>query len=282
MRLLLTNDDGPPGAASPYIVSFYELLATLTWVDDIKVVIPTSQRSWIASNGLEGESSPTSRPLKDDELAEWILLDGFTCVNVALHNLFPGQVDLVISGPNLGRNVPAFAMSSGTLGAALDAALSNTRSIALSYGTVIHPTPNAFIAPAHILAGRIISQLVEDDGSFKSGEVDLYNVNIPLVSALLSEESLKVVWTFIWRNHYGRLFKAVSNDPDAAGTPLAFKFSPSMDSLLKPDELSVPVGSDGHAMLKGWASITPLRASFSEPDSIHHIAIEDRVWKMKL
>jgi 5'/3'-nucleotidase SurE len=45
----------------------------------------------------------------------WILLDGTpaTCSNIALHNLYPGQIDLVISGPNLGRNTSsAFALSS--------------------------------------------------------------------------------------------------------------------------------------------------------------------------
>ncbi|KAF7306944.1 SurE domain-containing protein [Mycena indigotica] len=348
-RLLLTNDDGPPGPASPYLASFYDKLLALDWVDKVHVVIPSSQKSWIgtaqsassitfgpalndslgfhiteitrgkyfyptkASNGLEGEYSSTSRPLQGDEFAEWILLDGTpsTCVNVALHNLFPSQIDLVISGPNLGRNVgyagfnkrttdpsadigyisllhqfaciifirlpAAFALSSGTLGAALDAALAKTRAIAVSYGTVIHPTPPTFAPPAHQLACDIITRLVSDDSSFKSA--DLYNVNIPLVEGLLSDEGLKVAWTFMWRNHYGRLFKTV---PANDGGPLSFKFAPSMDSLIQPAESDVPVGSDGYAMMKGWASITPLQASFSEPSDIHDMALEDRSWKVRL
>ncbi|KAF7320320.1 Sure-like protein [Mycena kentingensis (nom. inval.)] len=297
MRILLTNDDGPPSpASSPYIFQFYDLLCRK---HDVKVVIPSTQKSWIgkafhitevtkghyfypkASNPFEGEVSPSSRPLKEDERAEWILLDGTpsTCVNVSLHNLYPGQIDLVISGPNFGRN-----------SSALDGALAKTRSIALSCGTVLHPTPDSLIPPAHALAYRIVEELLtnwgRDDGGLRSGEVDLYSVNIPLIPDLLAEQSLKVMWTSMWRNHYGRLFKPVSSpsenvQSDAAST-LAFKFSPAMDGLLQPDESLVPEGSDGWALLKGMASVTPLRASFAEPPQREQLSAQERIWKMKL
>ncbi|KAJ7254088.1 sure-like protein [Mycena haematopus] len=328
MQVLLTNDDGPPDAtASPYIFSFYNHLAALGW--NVKVVLPSSQKSWIGKafhiteitkgryfyprgpDGLTGETSAASRPLKEGEVGEWVLLDGTpaTCANVGLHNLYPG-IDLVISGPNLGRNTSsAFALSSGTIGAALSASLSKTRSIAVSYGTVVHPTPKSYIEPAHLLAGPIIRYLWnnwgQDDGGLRTGEVDLYNVNIPLVEGLLTDESLKILWTTMWRNSYGSLFKAVPSrtpgtapqsvsaagpDADAPSieeTPgnstdtLAFKFAPSMEALIHPDESSLPVGSDGWAMFKGYASVTPLRSSFAEPSQDAQ-DISDRVWKMKL
>ncbi|KAJ7038175.1 survival protein sure-like phosphatase/nucleotidase [Mycena alexandri] len=333
MKVLLTNDDGPPSSkVSPYIFAFYQHLTALGW--DVKVVVPSSQKSWIGKafhitevtkgryfyptkpDGLTGETSETSRPLKEGEVAEWILLDGTpaTCANVGLHNLYPGEIDLVLSGPNLGRNTSsAFALSSGTIGAALDGALTKTRSIAVSYGTVVHPTPAAYFEPAHVLACRIITHLWDnwgnDDGGLRTGEVDLYNVNIPLVEGLSTDESLPIIWTSMWRNSYGRLFKAVSSatpgkpertmsaaGPDAltaeepsaeststgstAGT-LAFKFSPAMDGLIHPEESSLPVGSDGWAIFKGYASVTPLRAGFAEPPEDTR-DIKDRVWKMKL
>ncbi|KIJ30958.1 hypothetical protein M422DRAFT_186528 [Sphaerobolus stellatus SS14] len=45
-----------------------------------------------------GETSEVSRPLREGEVAEWILLDGTpaTCANVALHNLYPDEIDLVV------------------------------------------------------------------------------------------------------------------------------------------------------------------------------------------
>lgn len=136
-----------------------------------------------------------------------------TCTNIALHNLYPGEIDLVVSGPNFGRNtaceffnfstytalhgslttkfnclpitLAAFTLSSGTLGAALSGALSQKRSIALSYGTFHHPSPPKYNAPAYALSARIIKRLWENWGSdaagLRFGEVDLYNVNVPMV-----------------------------------------------------------------------------------------------------
>ncbi|KAI0639379.1 survival protein sure-like phosphatase/nucleotidase [Trametes polyzona] len=343
-RVLLTNDDGPPGHESPYIYGLYRhLTQDLGW--DVKVVIPSSQKSWIGKayqikdiiagryyyprdpDGL-GEVSEQSRPLKDGEVAEWILLDGTpaTCANIGLHNLYHGQIDLLISGPNLGRNSSsAFALSSGTIGAALSSALSKVRSIALSYGTVLHPTPATFNEPAHRLGASIIGHLWAnwdaDAGGLRAGEVDLYNVNIPMVPALLSDAGLPICWTRIWRNSYGRLFKAhaardpaaveagqVNTEVSAAGPDspdeppqgtqagildktatskdlggLVFKFGPDMTDLINPD--SVPVGTDGWAIRKGWVSVTPLRATFAEPvewDVESEADMDSRIWKIKL
>ncbi|KZT30403.1 sure-like protein [Neolentinus lepideus HHB14362 ss-1] len=320
LRVLLTNDDGPPGRDSPYVYGFYRYLTdTLGW--DVKVVVPSSQKSWIGKayqiadiiqgryyypRGPDGhgETSPASRALKDGEVAEWILLDGTpaTCANIALHNLYKGGIDLVLSGPNFGRNTSsAFALSSGTIGAALSSSLSHVRAIAVSYGTVQRPTPTSYFDPAHQLAGRIISHLWanwgKDEGGLRNGEVDLYNVNIPMIEELLSEGGLEIHWTTIWRNTYGRLFAAhtpedapalqrtgpsggpdapigqgagevssgKSSDPSEVGK-LVFKFQPDMHDLIFPSEDILPVGSDGWAMGKGHASITPLRASFAEPN----------------
>ncbi|KAI0094916.1 survival protein sure-like phosphatase/nucleotidase [Irpex rosettiformis] len=338
LRVLLTNDDGPPGHNSPYIYGLYRhLTKELGW--DVKVVIPSSQKSWIGkayhitetiygryyyprdSEDGAGEVSETSRPLKDGETAEWVLLDGTpaTCANIGLHNLYPGEIDLVISGPNLGRNSSsAFALSSGTIGAALSSSLSKIRSIAISYGTVVHPTPTDWFEPAHVIGGRIIRHLWNnwgiDEGGIRNNEVDLYNVNIPMISGLLEDPGLPIAWTRIWRNSYGRLFKreegvkpasspagpdSLDSNPqgmlDTAlleganiASELTFKFAPAMEGLIRPDAANVPVGSDGWAILKGWISVTPLRASFAEPrQALENAAtgpadIDKSIWKVKL
>ncbi|TFK41135.1 survival protein sure-like phosphatase/nucleotidase [Crucibulum laeve] len=331
-RVLLTNDDGPPDPKeSPYVLGLYRhLTEKLGW--DVKVVLPSTQKSWIGKayhikevtkgsyfypkEDGQGDISTRSRPLRERELAEWILLDGTpaTCTNVALHNLFHGQIDLVISGPNLGRNTSsAFALSSGTIGAALSGSLSGVRSIAISYGTVVHPTPSTYFDPAHHLGTQIIQHLWaewgKDEGGSRDGEIDLYSVNIPLIEEILSEEGLKVCWTKMWRNSYGRLFKNISHchtrapkDVKAAGPDaisdsptvkvsgpepeevgdLLFKWSPEMRGLITPSLDSLPVGSDGWAIHKGWVSVTPLRACFGEPFAHEHVEVEERVWKMKL
>lgn len=210
--------------------------------------------------------------------------------------------------------VAAFALSSGTIGAALSSSLSKTRSIAISYGTVEKPTPKSYFEPAHDLGARIIRHLWEnwgkDEGGIRNGEVDLYNVNIPMIAGLLEQPGLPIYWTRMWRNSYGRLFKphksaAVTSPagPDSLdsteegilGVPprdknisqLTFKFSPEMGSLIDPRLSTVPVGSDGWAIAKGYVSVTPLRACFAEPgQAVHDKAsetdIEESIWKVKL
>lgn len=130
-----------------------------------------------------------------------------TCANIALHNLYPSQIDLVISGPNLGRNTSsAFVLSSGTIGAAMSSSLAMVRSIALSYGVFVHPNPPEFEQPSHELALKIVEKLMDnwgqDSTSPRNGEVELYNVNVPLVKKLLEPGGVEVVWTRIWRNRY--------------------------------------------------------------------------------
>ena len=67
----------------------------------------------------QGETSPSPRSLKEGEIGEWILLDAVgsvyhgyrdndltlnpdlqtpaSCSSIALRNLFPGEIDLVVS-----------------------------------------------------------------------------------------------------------------------------------------------------------------------------------------
>jgi len=193
----------------------------------------------------------------------------------------------------------------------MSSSLSKVRAIALSYGIVTHPSPSSYTDPAHRLGGRIINHLWrnwgEDSCGLRDGEVDLYSVNIPLVEGLLTEEGLKIYWTQMWRNSYGRLFKNIaprstplinpagpdapteakveadsSAEQDDAAGELLFRWSPEMKGLISPSANSLPVGSDGWAIHNGAASVTALRASFGEPHN-HPVSDPDAVlWKMKL
>ncbi|WVQ82229.1 5'/3'-nucleotidase SurE [Cryptococcus sp. DSM 104549] len=246
--VLLTNDDGPPAASSPNIFSFCKLLQSrLGW--DVRVVVPDCQKSWVGKayaisdiitasyfyplepDGLTGDISTTRRPMKEGETMEWVLLSGTpaSCANIALHNIYPGEIDLVVSGPNHGRNSStAFALSSGTLGAALAGALSvplpgpfsglpslhttHIPCIAVSYGVVTRPVTPRVLELATEAAVAVCQRLFDgwgwdDAPGGKKGKVQIYSVNIPLVEASLEENARKVCWTNMWRNAYGQLFK---------------------------------------------------------------------------
>ena len=207
-----------------------------------------------------------------------------------------------------GRIIAAFALSSGTIGAAMSSSLSKMRSIALSYGTMIPPTPEAYFDPAHNQGCRIINYLWnnwgEDEYGLRDGEVDLYTVNIPLIEQILGVDGLKVCWTRLWRNSYGQLFKNVSGSighptvavgpgpltgqtqtlgpEEAAIGSLLFKWSPNVKELASPPLDSLPIGSDTWALHQGLICVTPLRASFGEPHSNEVINKEDILWKVRL
>ncbi|CAE6452334.1 unnamed protein product [Rhizoctonia solani] len=315
IRVLLTNDDDPPARDSPYVLSLYLELKKFGW--DVRVVLPASQKSWIGKAHAihdavygyyfypkgdgTGERRDVPRLLEDGEVGEWILLDGTpaTCTNIALHNLYPGEIDLVVSGPNFGVNTgTAFVLSSGTIGAAMSGALSQVRSIALSYGNPRGKSLPEYIAPTQALAGRIIKRLWENWGTDKRGlrqnEVDLYSVNIPLTSQLLRPDGMEVCWTTLRSNSYGQLFRRQQGDigmdhaesdtvlsattnsnqpnmsldnqlqprsePHLQRSKLAFTFvySPDMRNLAHP-----PLdGTDTWAIINGRASVTPMCAAF--------------------
>lgn len=182
----------------------------------------------------------------------------------------------------------------------------------MSYGTVQRPVAPELHKPAHILSGRIIQRLWEnwgtDEGGNRNKEVDFYNINIPMIDTLLSEVGMPVVWTTLHRNSYGRLFEAHSpasamsnpnippGGPDAqisrkdnatsygdsrttddGPSSLVFAFAPDMKTLVFPDVETLTSGSDTWALSHGWASVTPLRASFAgvpDPELKHPGLIE--------
>ena len=232
-----------------------------------------------------------------------------------------------ISGPNLGWNtscqfatirwvaVPqyyflaAYTLSSGTIGAALSSSLSKTRSIALSYEKVEHPTSADYFEPIYILSCDIILYLWQnwgkDEEGTRNGEVDLYNVNVPIVDRTASDSGPKICWTSVWRNSYGNLFTNFSgsgtldenqairvagpdeqdNDDssslDSKARDLLFSFSPDWTTA-SPAQSDIPIGSDAWAIRHGWVSVSPLRASFAQPPTIDDGEANGGVREIKL
>lgn len=171
----------------------------------------------------------------------------------------------------------------------MSAALSRVRAIALSYGNFKHPEDLAPVADElslkiikalwddwgrdeesdglsqfvleHMDQEKARSILLEHEKGKRDGEVDLYAVNIPLVPALAQEGGIKVAWTRIWRNEYGRLFQEGIKEKDKeaedvteAGSPtknpggLVFSFSPDWKNIINPDKDSLPYGTDAWAI----------------------------------
>ncbi|KAI9844773.1 MAG: hypothetical protein M1837_005306 [Sclerophora amabilis] len=305
MHILLVNDDGPPSnQSSPYVHSLVSSLQAAGHV--VSVVLPHTQRSWIGKAHIVGATiQPTyfrpgtlheddgaacSRPLPADSKAEeWVLIDGTpaSCVQVGLYHFFQdrGPVDLVLSGPNYGRNTTAvFGLSSGTLGGALEGAMCQQKSIALSYAFFSRDHDPKIIASASRLAVRLVEHLHTDWNS----NVDVYSINIPLVSDV---ESHKILYTHMLQNTWtsGSAFKEIEVE-DEGLSPEEHERSIRQDQSKRPEddfgarhssrhehkhlkwapkfadvhqsvERNSP-GNDGWAVKEGYTSVTPLKANF--------------------
>lgn len=307
MHILVVNDDGPPSPqTSPYVHSFVNTLQGAGHI--VSVVLPHTQRSWIGKAHIIGQTvKPTyfrpgtlhkfdgtnhSRPLLagSSEEEEWILVDGTpaSCVQIGLYHYFHdrGPIDLVVSGPNYGRNSTAlFSLNSGTLGGALEAAICKRRSIALSYGFFSRNHDQEIIAGASNLSVRLIDYLYKNWNE----NVDLYSINIPLVENVGKN---KVLWTNILQNYWGNssCFEEVEDrDGDSDGHEQEekireqeidchkscaprhekvtrhvhkhFKWSPRFTDVYQSVE-EAPPGNDGWAVQNGYTSVTPLKANF--------------------
>jgi tubulin--tyrosine ligase len=215
-RAQVVNDDGPPSnQSSPYVHSLVQNLQAAGHT--VSVVLPHTQRSWIGKAHMIGQTvKPTyfrpgtlhkddgtthSRPSTSPDQAEWILVDGTpaSCVQIGLYHYFQdrGPIDLVVSGPNYGRNSTAvFSLSSGTLGGALEAAVCKKRAIALSYAFFHRNHDPEIIAGASKHSVRIIEYLCKNWGT----DVDLYTVNVPLIEGVGER---KVLWTKMLQNYWG-------------------------------------------------------------------------------
>lgn len=169
----------------------------------------------------------TSRPREHSSANsedEWILVSGTpaSCVQIGLYHYFKERppIDVVVSGPNFGRNVTAvFSLSSGTLGAAMEAALCGKRAIALSYAfTRGIETTAEILEETHGMAVRLIEYLVKnwDNLSDEANRAELYSVNISLLAGVSKQ---KVLWTPVLQNKWARnsCFEAVEVPNDTAG-----------------------------------------------------------------
>ena len=287
----MTNDDGPPSQqSSPYVHSFVKTLQDAG--NTVSVILPHQQRSWIGKAHFVGQVTKPSyfrpgtihkddgttreRPAQPDEkVEEWVLVDGTpaSCAQLGLYHFFQdrGPVDLVISGPNYGRNSTSlFSLSSGTVGGAMEAAVCGKRSIALSFAFYSRDHDPKLIAGASRHAVRIIQHL----HSNWAPDVDLYSINIPLIPEI---ESHATLYTYALQNYWtsGSSFEEVPASEDgqdpgshekeiredgearaSANTATAhkhkhFKWAPKFGDIQRSVDASPP-GNDGWALSQGF------------------------------
>ena len=233
MRLLISNDDG---IYSPGLAALAEVASRF---GEVRVVAPDVEQSSMShaitsSRPLSYRPTPISR---FEGKFEAYRVNGTPadCVALGVHNW--EDVDVVLSGINLGTNLGSAVWHSGTLAAAKQAALLGKRGLAFSTPTTETEPDFATLTP---WVERTLKMLLEQKN------LPLVNVNVPV-------SPRGVCWTRQSIQHYdGRVVPA--KDPMGRQH---FWYT------VVPIE-QVEEGTDRWAMGRGYVSVTPLRLDLTD------------------
>jgi 5'-nucleotidase len=252
MQILVTNDDG---ISAPGLLALTREMRT---IGNVSVLAP--DHNWSAS----GHVKTMHRPLR---VKEAVLADGSSawtsdgapsdCVALGLLGFISEKIDLVVSGINPNANIGHDVTYSGTVTAAMEAAIGGVPGIAFS----LH-VPEEFqgmldYAPAARIANRIVTSIIKN-GKFSTL---LLNVNIPYLpddqikGIMITRQGLRV-----YRDRLDRRL-------DPRGRPYYWIGGDAPTAI--PDE-----GTDFGALDQGYVSITPLHldlTDFKALDSIRGI-----------
>jgi 5'-nucleotidase len=223
MRIMVTNDDG---IYSPGLLALAEVASRL---GDVRIVAPDVEQSSM------GHAVTAGRPLKYRRVVreefEAYRVDGTPADCVALGGFHWADVDVVLSGINLGLNLGNGIWHSGTVSAARQASLLGIQGIAVSAPAEPHEPDYGALA-SHI--EEALRHVVGDPA------LPLVNINVPL-------EPRGIRWTRQSVRHYdGRVVPG----KDPRGRP-HFWFT------VRPIE-ETEEDTDRWAVEQGFVSLTPL------------------------
>jgi 5'-nucleotidase len=228
---LLANDDG---VHAPGLGALAEALAKTA---DLLVVAPERERSAVA------HAITLHKPLRAREIRPgWFALSGtpVDCVYVGLLELAPRRPTVVVAGINNGFNLGSDVFYSGTVAAAAEGALRDVPAVALSVA------PGGDVG----LAARFGAALVGAVAAHGLPPKSLLNVNIPG----------HAVTDYRWTSLGERLYRdRVDERADLRGRTYYWIGGPAVNGEDR-------VGTDGHTVGAGLASITPLRMDLTAHD----------------
>ena len=252
MRILITNDDG---INAPGLVVLQAIAEDIAGRDgEVWTVAPAFEQSGV------GHCISYTHPMMIAELgprrfaAEGSPAD---CVLAGLYDVMPNRPDLVLSGVNRGNNAAQNTLYSGTIGAAMEAALQGLPAIALSqfFGPNNAKLDDPFEAAAQ--TGTALVRSLLENGAWDEQDYRLfYNVNFPPVAGK-DVKGQRVVAQGYRRDTYFGV------EPHRAPSGRKFLW-------IKGGPQHHPTGPDTDvtANLDGYTSITPMRCDPSDHKQI--------------
>jgi 5'-nucleotidase len=252
--ILLTNDDGYQS------IGFYPLLSELSKDFSVTAVVPSGPRSWIGKSISAHEEVTIDKHRLHDSTIYLCSGTPADCVQIGLYDILKVKPACVVSGINIGVNIGhGRILSSGTIGAAMEAAIDGVFAISSSYHipsstrahTDFFDQENYSIFENAAQITHKFVQLVLSKELPK--DIDIVTLNIPYEAS--ADTSLKIAKPF--RQPYGQLFQKTGN---------AYTHrEPNVDLV----DIGIPEeGSDLNALLEGHISVTPINLELSSKNSI--------------
>jgi 5'-nucleotidase len=239
-HILITNDDG---IAAPGLRA---LVQALSGLGTVSVVAPSHERSAAA------QSLTLRQPIYCDQVAEreWAV-EGTPAdaMILAFHTLLKERPDLVVSGINRGGNMGENIYYSGTVGAAMEAAINHVPAVAVS---VAHRGKDFDYEPAAQFTKRLAPLIL------KEGLPDdvILNVNVPHPwngSVHFTRQSSKIT-----RN-------LLKPGEDPRGRTYYWLHEQELKNGIERD-------TDYAAIRDGAISVTPLQLDHTHSASLNHLS----------
>ena len=257
MRILITNDDG---INAPGLATLTKIAAEIAGPDgEVWTVAPAFEQSGV------GHCISYTHPMINAELSpRRFAVEGSPadCVLAGVYDVLDGaKPDLVLSGVNRGNNAAENVLYSGTIGAAMEAALHGIPAIALSQymGRENHDLADPFEAAA--VHGAAVIRTLLDKAIWDQADYRLfYNVNFPPLPAA-EVKGLKVASQGYRRD------TAFGIQPYIAPSGKKFLWIKG-----GPQHTPTLPGTDAAANLEGWISVTPLRCDLTAHDTLDDLA----------
>ena len=249
LHILVTNDDG---VNAPGLLALVQQMRQLG-----KVSVVAPDHNWSAS----GHVKTLHRPLR---VKETLLADGSPafasdgapsdCVALALLGFLPEHVDLIVSGINPNANLGHDVTYSGTVTAAMEAAISGLPAVAVSldspenFSGLLDYEPSATV-------GKKVAEMVMQNGLPAN---TLLNVNIPYLPLdemkgfCITRQGLR-----IYRDELVRRL-------DPRGRPYYWIGGDAPTGVPEDD-------TDFGALKEGYVSITPLQLDLTAHDQLAHL-----------
>ena len=256
MHILVTNDDG---VTAPGILALAKALQRL---GEVTVLAP--DRNWSASGHVKTMHRPLRvRPIEFAEGIRALTTDGAPsdCVALAVLGLIESPVDVVVSGINPHANLGHDVTYSGTVTAAMEAAIAGLPGLAVSLDTPEDTHEPIDYSTAAEVAARLTQQVL----SRPVPRGLLLNINVPygpldsILGVAITRQGLRV-----YRD-------ALVRRDDPRGRPYYWIGGDSPTGVADP-------GTDFGALAAHFVSVTPLQLDLTA----HDLKAEVESWSLQV